>query len=712
MPAIKTASSSKRGAPKQRGVKRAKSGCYTCRIRRKKCDEQPDGSGRCMTCIRLRLECLGFGANRPDWLRESRTVADLREKIKSFLAAQEMIKGHSGTGPCGVEPEHLILHLTDDYSSAFESQPTPTLPSAGPSRPRHIGLRESHNVVDLREKIKSFLAAQEMIKGHFGPGPRGVEPEHLTLHPTDDYSLASEGPSTPTLPSAGPSRPRHIPSNARDDPYAIGGHEYGSSLTFTSPALASSFGDLYTFVLPDDLMNNDYIDLPRNPDLLLHSLLVDQIVQNYTERVVKAQYLVAGSANGISTSPRRSELSTLAEGKGSASVAARISYILGNSGLYRELLSKRDSDAQMLLDVFQWVLDDAHLAEDLRRQLIVATQRLSIKSGLYPICYELKDVVQDNQGPVAGGGFADIYKGSFGGQVVCLKTFRVYQVSRLKHVAKQFSKEILLWGQLSHPNVLPIYGLYEYNKRLCIVAPWMHNGDITIYLESNPMADRRSLTLDVANGLQYLYQNSIIHGDLKGDNILIDEQGRARLCDFGIASICDSDIRGWTTQSSIGSKGGSTRWQAPELHDESDEEVQNTVFSDVYAFGGVCYQIFTGKVPFYQFSRDATIISQVKRHKTPLRPDESGVPWQEWGLTESIWQLMEDCWKAAPEERPAVQKIIERMAPLVQQGERTTGGGVVTPTHFRRSISKPPDDVTIAALDKLCSALSPPQNKN
>ncbi|KAG6907410.1 hypothetical protein DXG01_009022 [Tephrocybe rancida] len=326
---------------------------------------------------------------------------------------------------------------------------------------------------------------------------------------------------------------------------------------------------------------------------------------------------------------------------GSGSIAARISYILEDEVRCRALLGKRGSDAQLL--------DDADLAEDLRRQLIVATQRLSVKSGLYPVCYGLRDVVQDSQHPVTGGGFADIYKGSFGGQVVCLKTIRVYQDSQLEHVLK---------------------------------------------------------TLDVASGLGYLHRNGIIHGDLKGPNILIDEQGRARLCDFGIASICDSEIRDWTTQSSVGSKGGSTRWQAPELHDiESDNEVQNTVYSDVYAFGGVCYQIFTGKVPFYQFSRDATVTLQVKAHKTPLRPDEPGVPWQEWGLTESIWQLMGDCWKAAPEERPTVQDIIERMAPLVQQNKRATGGGVVTPTHFRRSMSEPPDDATIATLDKLCDTV-------
>lgn len=81
-----------RDSTRPKGAVRAKSGCYTCRIRRKvstppsgclrrvrvlvahfyllkKCDEKPDKEGNCQTCSRLRLQCLGFGAKRPDWMR-------------------------------------------------------------------------------------------------------------------------------------------------------------------------------------------------------------------------------------------------------------------------------------------------------------------------------------------------------------------------------------------------------------------------------------------------------------------------------------------------------------------------------------------------------------------------------------------------------------------------------------------------------------------
>ncbi|KAI0663910.1 fungal-specific transcription factor domain-containing protein [Cubamyces menziesii] len=133
-------SQKKPGAPKPKGAVRAKSGCYTCRIRRKKCDEQPNEDGACQTCVRLRLQCLGFGAKRPDWMRENNSVTELREKIKAFLASQGMIKGHSGSGPRTTEADPPVLVLVDHLHTSPSSPPTPTLSAASSSegpRPPH-----------------------------------------------------------------------------------------------------------------------------------------------------------------------------------------------------------------------------------------------------------------------------------------------------------------------------------------------------------------------------------------------------------------------------------------------------------------------------------------------------------------------------------------------------------------------------------------------
>ncbi|KAF8071855.1 fungal-specific transcription factor domain-containing protein [Lyophyllum atratum] len=260
MPSVKTNSPAKRGTPKAKGAIRAKSGCYTCRIRRKKCDEQPDGSGRCLTCVRLRLECLGFGAKRPEWLRESRNVTELREKIKVFLAAQGMIKGHSGSGPRGSENEQPTLRLAEDYSDSSASPPTPTLSlSADP-------IRHHHNISSIRDD-----ASWNMESGY---GQSSLFPTSMR----DNSPFSSQG-------------------SPHDQTYQLSPPVDSTSL---SPANFSSFGPLYSLAFATDdygILDNTEImtPFPRNPSPHMMEI-IDQMVQHYKKNVVSIQYLFADDA--------------------------------------------------------------------------------------------------------------------------------------------------------------------------------------------------------------------------------------------------------------------------------------------------------------------------------------------------------------------------------------------------------------------------------
>ncbi|KAG6817146.1 hypothetical protein H0H87_012107 [Tephrocybe sp. NHM501043] len=370
-----------------------------------------------------------------------------------------------------------------------------------------------------------------------------------------------------------------------------------------------------------------------------------------------------------------------------ALLIAHLTSILQDKHLYRALVGCKKADAQRLLDSFQQLLDSPDLDPCFRKNLSIATYRISARSGLYPACYELKDVLQLSEYPVNSGGFADIYKGVFQGQAVCLKTIRLYQDVQIEHVLKVCPVLLSLRFSL----ILKSLRLTVNFERGHIVATattpqsWMENGDITTYLKKIPTAPRRSLAADVSNGLSYLHENGIVHGDLKGPNILIDSNGRARLADFGISSISDSQVLVWTSQSSSGSKGGSIRWQAPELFavgssDDDDEEVEeavkNTVASDVYALGCVFYEIFTSDVPFPSIKRDTTVMLRVKSGARPSPPSASSPPWTEWGLTKEIWALMEDCWNLQPMERPQAAVVLERLRAMRPFSTQDARGGI------------------------------------
>ncbi|KAG0706749.1 fungal-specific transcription factor domain-containing protein [Suillus ampliporus] len=194
-PAPKSPTQARRaGAPKAKGAVRAKSGCYTCRIRRKKCDEQPGVDGSCQTCVRLRLQCLGFGAKRPEWLRASDKVVDLREKIKNFLAAQGMIKGHSGAGPRPSDQEPSILSLSADSTSPSTSPQTPTLSIS--SDERHPGIARNDYLrgdtdarLPVMQDMDSPLDARETYPGVMLPAYPSSTTYTTSLDPSWSQSI-------------------------------------------------------------------------------------------------------------------------------------------------------------------------------------------------------------------------------------------------------------------------------------------------------------------------------------------------------------------------------------------------------------------------------------------------------------------------------------------------------------------------------------------
>ncbi|KAJ6479385.1 kinase-like domain-containing protein [Mycena vulgaris] len=282
------------------------------------------------------------------------------------------------------------------------------------------------------------------------------------------------------------------------------------------------------------------------------------------------------------------------------------------------------------------LLDYPLLDDRIRPVILEALRKLSVSSGRIPACFSLSDRLQlDGPHQVAAGGFGDVWKGLIRGETVCVKVMRVYQE------ADEFYHEALIWRQLSHPNLLPFFGLYhleETKTRLCLISPWMENGDITRYLKNNSV-------LDAGLGLEHLHSLKLVHGDLKAINILVTRSGRAVLADFGLASVADSKI---FLSTSSGKRGGTVRWHAPELFHEG----RNSFASDVYAFSCVCYEIFTGDLPFCDLTKDGAVILKVMQGQRPRR--SLSVP-------DDVWDLMEECWKADPEARPCARQIVSRL---------------------------------------------------
>lgn len=333
-----------------------------------------------------------------------------------------------------------------------------------------------------------------------------------------------------------------------------------------------------------------------------------------------------------------------------------MSDIIKDSNQRSLLAALQGGEAQCIVDFLNVVLHEhGALETDTGKYMLKLLSKLARSACVFPRCYELKDVEVELTKPQDGGGFADIYKGKCGKEPICLKVVRVFRRQDNSKLLSAHVKELTLWAHLEHENILPFYGAYHLNdspERICIVSPWMQNGDLSNYLEKFSGKPRIPLVYDIVSGLSYLHQSKIIHGDLKAKNVLVSDSGRALLADFGLSHVALSTGLITTRISQ-----GTMRWTAPELlADESEDYIPPTENSDVWSLGCLLYEIFTRKLPFHQYSNEFRILTAiVKSREIPLRPmsDNDSLDL----INDHIWALMQRCWNYDPWDRPSCPDI-------------------------------------------------------
>ncbi|KAJ7124051.1 kinase-like domain-containing protein [Mycena crocata] len=336
---------------------------------------------------------------------------------------------------------------------------------------------------------------------------------------------------------------------------------------------------------------------------------------------------------------------------------------------------------------FATQLLDYRIFLPVRPLLFKALERLSRASGLHPTCFKLEGLQKLGR-QVAAGAFGDVWKSSVRGQTVSIKVMRLFEEGDVRTLLKEFGREALVWRQISHPNLLPFLGMYYLDERLCLVSPWMENGNILQFMTKNPsQIEHRSLILDIARGVEYLHSEQVVHGDLKGMNILVTPAGNACIADFGLSSVVDAMTQKFS-HSSITLPKGTTRWQAPELL----RGVRSNHFgSDIYAFSCVCYEIMTQKAPFYELAEPAIPFKVVSEGFRPTRPEHW--PTKTAKHSDAIWQLMEDCWHENPDVRPQASSVVQRLGgPLIEAELKasTAAWDEKFTSKFRRSLQARP----------------------
>ncbi|KZS95810.1 kinase-like protein [Sistotremastrum niveocremeum HHB9708] len=239
--------------------------------------------------------------------------------------------------------------------------------------------------------------------------------------------------------------------------------------------------------------------------------------------------------------------------------------------------------------------------------------------------------------PSVNGGFSDIWQGRWQPTelAVAIKVIRLNKATeeseKLSVVRKRLQKEIDIWKSLRHPNVAQLLGIsQDYGPLPAMISRWFVKGNAKQFANdpNNPVDLFRKLEilLDTAKGLAYLHSKSVVHGDLKAANIVIQDNGKAAIIDFGLSKIRidEASVASITVTES---PGFTARWLAPEYAAalSQDKSFTPTSSADIWSYGAFMIEILANLPPFSKISMEPAIFKALADGQAPQFPDDAPV---------------------------------------------------------------------------------------
>lgn len=224
---------------------------------------------------------------------------------------------------------------------------------------------------------------------------------------------------------------------------------------------------------------------------------------------------------------------------------------------------------------------------------------------------------------------------------------------------RELEEEVKLLKNLSHPNIVRYLGTVREEESLNILLEFVPGGSISSLLGkfgSFPEAVIRMYTKQLLLGLEYLHKNGIMHRDIKGANILVDNKGRIKLADFGASK---KVIELATTVSGAKSMKGTPYWMAPEVILQTGHSFS----ADIWSVGCTVIEMATGKPPWSQQYQEVAALFHIGHTKShPPIPEHLSVEAKDFLLK---------CLQKEPNLRPGASELLQH--PFVS-GTGTCGG--------------------------------------
>ena len=269
---------------------------------------------------------------------------------------------------------------------------------------------------------------------------------------------------------------------------------------------------------------------------------------------------------------------------------------------------------------------------------------------------------------LGGGGMAVVYRAIQQplGREVALKALSS-ELFQDEGFVKRFETEAKTLAKLDHPNILPIYDFEVIDGNAFLTMPLIRGGTLRDVLNRGPMDALTAWRYlrEIGDGLQHAHDAGIVHRDLKPTNVLIHQDGRAMLADFGLARGAGQPTHLTTIGLAIGTPG----YMAPEQVMGHDVDRR----ADIYAMGVLTFEMLTGRLPFAGANRMEVAYATVNS------PIPSAVKLNA-NLPDELDALLAKVLAKDPAQRPqTVRDLLGQMAKLPQRRSSPVGAAAAAP---------------------------------
>lgn len=276
---------------------------------------------------------------------------------------------------------------------------------------------------------------------------------------------------------------------------------------------------------------------------------------------------------------------------------------------------------------------------------IDALRRLSTGTDLGLPSWTITRYEVDLEAKIGFGFFSEVYRGTWRQHTVAIKVLAETTPRKI------FVHEVEIWKKLYHPNVIELLGASSAagDPPWFLVSKYYASGCLVKYLKGlsdfeYAKVDTLKMIHEISKGMAYLHKQGVLHGDLKAANILVDDDTRCVISDFGQSEMKSEVYR--ISRTPI--PHGTLRWQAPELMQGAQALMPEM---DVYAFGICCVEILTkGALPWPLMDDDAVRrFVLIENMRPPLPPSSFSCG--------PLMTIIRSSWDFIPSHRPSFEKI-------------------------------------------------------